>query len=168
MAPAYSASSAGTLRIPLHRFATHAFLSVLATLIPEIFQKWDTLFMIPFVAPVFGVWVDLALIWLNPLDKPRSLLYCASLTMCLGYLQQTTTTIGKGLLNSNTGFSQAQHIAVQFCLAFFIISEFEFYRAYVDFRKFESGFDAIRYFLAANVESNHVFPISRDPWGLAT
>jgi hypothetical protein len=165
MAPSNSTSSSATLRIPLRRFATHVLLSVLATLIPELFQKWDMLFIFPIVIPVFGVWTDLALVLLNPLDKTRSSLYSASLTMCLGYLHQATTVIGEGLLDSSSGFSQTQHIAVHICLAFFIISEFEFYRAYVGFRNFESGFDAIKYFLVANAESDHVFPISRDPWG---
>lgn len=85
--------------------------------------------------------------------------------MCLGYLHQATTAIGERLLDSSSGFSQTQHVAVHFCLAFFVISEFEFYRAYIDFKNFEPGLDAIKYFLVANVEPDHVFPISRDPWG---
>jgi hypothetical protein len=84
--------------------------------------------------------------------------------MCLGYLHQATTAIGERLLDSSSGFSRTQHVAVHFCLAFFVISEFEFYRAYINFRNFEQGLDPIKYFLVANVEPDHVFPISRDPW----
>jgi hypothetical protein len=58
-----------------------------------------------------------------------------------------------------------QHVAVYFCLAFFVISEFEFYRACINCNKFNPGFDPIKYFLVANVEPDHVFPVSRDSVG---
>jgi hypothetical protein len=87
--------------------------------------------------------------------------------MCLGHLHQVTTAISQYLLDSSSGFSRKQHIAVHFCLAFFIISGFEFYRAYINVKKFDPGLDPIEYFLRGNVEPNHVFPVSRDPVGFS-
>ncbi|KAF2128323.1 hypothetical protein P153DRAFT_317997, partial [Dothidotthia symphoricarpi CBS 119687] len=165
MAPSYSTSYLATLRIPPRRFATQVFFSVLATLIPSLLQKWNILLLSGLVALVCGASTDLALTYLNPLAKPRSPPYCISLSMCLGHLHQATTALGQRLLDSSSGFSQTQHAAVHFCLAFFVISEFEFYRAYTDFKNFESYLDVVKYFLLANVEPNRVFPISRDPWG---
>ncbi|KAH8688919.1 hypothetical protein GQ44DRAFT_556368, partial [Phaeosphaeriaceae sp. PMI808] len=154
-----------TLRIPLRRFATQVFFSMLANLIPNLLQKWNVLPISGLVALVCVAYTDFALTFRNPLAKPRSPQYLIPLSMCLGYLHQVTTVIGQQLLDSRSGFSQTQHVAVHFCLAFFIISEFEFYRAYINFRNFEPGFKAIKYFLLANVEPNYVFPISRDPGG---
>jgi hypothetical protein len=165
MAPPYSTSSAATLRIPLHRFATQLFFSVLATLVPSLLQKWNILPLSGLVALVCGAYSDFALTFRDPLAKSRSPQYCISLSMSLGYLHQAITVIGERLLKPSSGFSQTQHVTVHFCFAFFVISEFEFYRAYINFRNFESGLDPIKYFLVANVEPDHVFPTSRDPWG---
>lgn len=166
MAPSYSTSPHATLRIPLRRFAAQVFFSVLATVIPNLLQRWSILPISGLVALVCGASSDLALTYRNPLVKPRSPRYCISLSISLGYLHQATTAIGERLvLDPSPGFSQTQHVAVHFCLAFIVISEFEFYRAYIDFKNFEpGGLDAIKYFLVANVELDHVFPVSRDPW----
>ncbi|KAF2825313.1 hypothetical protein CC86DRAFT_264570, partial [Ophiobolus disseminans] len=90
--------------------------------------------------------------------------YCIFLSMSLGYLHQLTTAIGKYFLDSSSSLSQTQHAAVHFCLAFFIISEFEFYRVYINLKKYESSLDALKYFRRANITSERVFPVSRDPW----
>jgi len=165
MAPSCSTSSAATLQIPLRRFATQVFFSVLAILIPNLLQRWDVLPLSGLIALVCGSSADLALTFRNPLAKPRSPQYCIPLSMCLGCLHQATTALGKRLLDSSAGFSYTQHVAVHFCLAFFIISEFEFYRAYTNFKNIETGLQAIKYFVVANFEPDHVFPVSRDPWG---
>ncbi len=165
MAPSLSTSSAATLRIPLRRFATQVFFSVLATLIPNLLQKWDILPISGFIV-LYGVaYTDLALAFRDPLAKPRSPYYSIPLGMSLGYLHQITTAIGERLLDSSSGFSQTQHVAFHFCLAFFIISEFEFYRAYSESKNFEPSLNVIKHFILANVDPNHVFPVSRDPWG---
>ena len=164
MAPPYSTSSAATLRIPSRRFATQVVFSALAVLIPSLLQKCNVLPLSGLIGLVCGGYSDLALTYRNPRAKQRSAPYCIFLSTCLEYLHQATTALRERILDPSPGFSQTQHVAVHFCLALFIISEFEFYRAYIDFKGFESRLDAIKYFVKANVEADHIFPVSRDPW----
>jgi hypothetical protein len=161
MAPPYSTISATTLRIPLHRFATHIFLSALSTLIPTLLQKWDILFLSPLCAVACILWADIILESHTPPAKHRSLPYCLTLGLSLGSLHHLTTLLGRHVVK--TGFSSTQHVAVQFACAFWIITEFEFYRTYaVDFKAFPKTLEALKYGWKANIDST--FCVSREPY----
>jgi hypothetical protein len=47
------------------------------------------------------------------------------------HLHQITIAISQNHTNGSPGFAQTQHVAVHFCLAFFVISELEFWRLYI-------------------------------------
>jgi hypothetical protein len=161
MAPPYTTLSAATLRIPLHRFGTHVFLSALAALIPQLLQKWDILILSPLWAVACVLSADFILESRNRTPNHRSLPYCLALGLSLSYLHHLTTLLGRHLVAPE--FSSTQHVAVQFACAFWVITEFEFYRAYTtDFKAFASPLEALKYGWKANIDTT--FCVSREPY----
>jgi hypothetical protein len=166
MVPSNSTSSTATLRIPWRRFVTQVFFSVLVVIVSRHLQRWDDSHIRWYMA-LFGV--VLAELAMRVYDRRRArvaiLSYCLPLAVCLYETHEATTVIGIQPLRSGAVFSLTQHVAVHFCLAFFAISEIEFYRAYMDVSNLEPGLDTIKYCLLANIKPDHVFPYSRDPYG---
>ena len=169
MAPSYYPSSTATLRIPWRRFVTQVFFSVLFVTISHHVESLNDSRMKSYIRwsiALFGVvLVDLAT---RAYDRRRNRVkrfhYCLLLALCLVELHSGTTVIGEQLLESGSVFSQTQHAAVHFCVSFFVISEFEFYHAYIEFRDPKPGPDTIMCILVANVEYYHDFTYSRDPY----
>jgi hypothetical protein len=75
-----------------------------------------------------------------------------------------TKLLGRYVGDADSGFTTRQHIAVHFCLVFYVISELEFYRAYVGFDRFDK-FDTytgcLKHLPLANV--NPSFRYCREP-----
>jgi hypothetical protein len=94
---------------------------------------------------------------------PLDVFYCLFLSLVLSFLHQLTTLLGQHLLDMN-GFTGTQHVAVHFSVAFWVLTEFEFYRTYIDFRDFETTRDAIKSAWKANIDTN--LPVTRDPYGI--
>lgn len=72
-------------------------------------------------------------------------------------LHTITTLFGRYVGDRDSGFTTRQHIAVHFCLVFYVITELEFYCAYLEFEEFDTYTDCLKYLLLANV--NHYFRI---------
>ncbi|KAH7087071.1 hypothetical protein FB567DRAFT_592917 [Paraphoma chrysanthemicola] len=167
MVPPLSTSPTAKLQIPPRRFLTQICFSALATLLPNILQYFDLLFL-SFLFTLFSIaFAKIALKYHKPRSKLRSDAYLILLSYTLGYLHQLTTIIGAYSLSSagsDAELTRAQHIAVDFCLAFVIISECEFYHMYCEVKKFKTWMDMVKGLCRANIESEHVFSVSRDPW----
>jgi hypothetical protein len=97
------------------------------------------------------------------ITRPLDMFYCLFLSLVLSFLHQLTTLLGQYLLSTN-GFTGTQHVAVHFSLLFWVLTEFEFYWTYIDFRDFEATRDAIKSAWKANIDTN--FPVTRDPYGI--
>lgn len=136
IAPLLSKSYKATHRIPFRRFALQAFLSALVTLILNLLQHYDELSLSGSLS--LSV-VGLSLVILNDRNicpKTFTYSYCLALTASLTYLHQITTAIGQNHTNGSPGFARTQHVAVHFCLAFFVISELVFWRLYLAVNKY--------------------------------
>lgn len=135
MATSHTRFFVDATRIPLYRFATHLLLSTLAISVPRLLQRWDLTVLTAFIAVQLGAIAQLVAKFRNPGPQSPSPSYCTCVSMYLALLFQGTTIIGKHIADDTIGFSQNQHIVVNFCLTFFI-SEIEFYRAYTNFKDF--------------------------------
>jgi hypothetical protein len=152
-----------TLRIPLRRFLTHIFFSALAVLSLRLLQKVDLLSLIYITYYPLILLANLALHESHFITRPLDMFYCLFLSLVLSFLHQLTTLLGQYLLSTN-GFTGTQHVAVHFSLLFWVLTEFEFYWTYIDFRDFEATRDAIKSAWKANIDTN--FPVTRDPYGI--
>jgi hypothetical protein len=163
MAPPYSTISTTTLRIPPSRFLTHLLLSLLAVLIPTVLHHWDVLVLIYIPAFPLTLLTNLLLYESGFVARPLSIPYCFSLSTCLAGLHHFTTYLRTYLLSHDgAGFGSTQHLAVHGALAFWVISEFEFYRVYAEFRGFETTKEVLKGGWKAN--SDQDFKVSREPY----
>jgi hypothetical protein len=80
----------------------------------------------------------------------------------IGVLHSVTTLLGTYVCGSDSGFPRRQHIAVNFCLVFCFITEFEFYHAYTKFKKCDTNLDCLKNVPFANVDPSFLY--RREPF----
>lgn len=162
MYPPRITKHAGSPHISPARFIAQILVSTLDVLISHFLQRYDAVYMSDFIAPFIVLPIEIVLMLLS--RAPRSSRsYDRFTTYSLEWLYQFTTLISKYVLAPDTGFTQSQHIAVHFSLVFFLLSEMEYYRAYVKSENYHEGFRNWKYSLLADVEPYKAFPVSRDP-----
>lgn len=174
MTLSHSTPSSEAARIPLRSFATNFLLSAVVAAIPRLFQYFggpqlkDIMVLISYNATILCVLAIYSL-WIDSSRKEAFLpkeIHSALFTHLIAALNIITIFIGRHQGDPVSGFTTRQHIAVHFCLVFFVITEFEFYRAYILFRKFDTYTDCFKHFLEANVDP--LFPYRRDPMWYTT
>lgn len=153
-------------RIPLRCFAAHALLSALAVAIPQLFQfsagtylKDATLFLSWNTTHICGFLVHIILSFRN---FDININYSIAASHIIASLHVITLLLGKYVSDPSSGFTQRQHIVVHFCLVFYVITELEFYRAYANFKKFDTYTDAFKRLHLANADPT--FTYCRDPF----
>jgi hypothetical protein len=152
------------LRIPFRRFAVQLLFSILVTAATTLFKNLDLLDFSELFIILCGCLTGFVLEIRNCPDRPRSFLYCTSLSTCLAYLHYATTAIEKGVVGFHQTFAHRQYMAVHLCLVFLVISKFEFYHTYYESQDFKLDLDFFKNIYKANNESDCVFPVSHDPW----
>ncbi|KAJ4375798.1 hypothetical protein N0V83_001075 [Neocucurbitaria cava] len=169
MKPSHSTPSSEAARIPLRRFATHFLLSTLATAIPQLLQyfggvylkdmiilmSWSSTHMCGFVFHALSSDA-------HDMTSIADTIYDAAGSCLIATLHIITILLGRYVGDPDSGFTTRQHIAVHFCLVFYVITELEFYRAYVKFKKFDTYTDCLKYWPLANVD--YSFPHRREPF----
>jgi hypothetical protein len=172
MTPSHSTpSSEAAARIPLQRFAMHFLLATLATAIPQLLQYFagaylkDVIVSLSWSAThMCGFAIHVLLAVRNSHDKAffSDGIYGVVTSSLIATLHIIATQLGIYLGDPDSGFTTRQHIAVHFCLVFNVITELEFYRAYIKFEKFDTYTDCLKYLPLANVNSS--FPYCREPF----
>jgi hypothetical protein len=89
-------------------------------------------------------------------------IYGIAASSLIATLHIITTLFGESVGDSDSGFTARQHIAVHFCLVFYVITELEFYRAYIKFENFDTYTDCLKRLPLANVDPS--FPYCREPF----
>jgi hypothetical protein len=142
------------LHLSLRRFVIYLSVSAVAVSLPSlVLQMTGNAFLIPCIAFQCGAIFSVASQFI-PGMLPTSYPYSICTSLLLASLHPLTTLIEPhGAPDQD--FSPTQHAAVNLGLAFFVLSECEFYRAYVTFRP-----GAL--FLFANVDRE--FPMARETY----
>lgn len=89
-------------------------------------------------------------------------IYGTANSILITTLHIITTLLGRYVVDSDSGFTRYQHIAVHLCLVFYVITEFEFYRVYIQFENLDTYTEYLKHLSLANV--NPSSPYRRDPF----
>ncbi|KAF1915276.1 hypothetical protein BDU57DRAFT_268413 [Ampelomyces quisqualis] len=155
--------------ISYRRFAAHILLSWLAVCILHLMWQFAIHWMLAWgFAWIGGTLVCYAFDVLNISSHPPPHMYCIYTCILLASLRPLTSFINEWCTNHvEPGFTQTQYLAVNFALAFLVLTELEYYRSYIIFTKsFGQTFSFPRLAFLANV--NRTFRLSRDPWAYLT
>jgi hypothetical protein len=111
-----------------------------------------------------GFAIYVLLVIRNPNDKaffPGGI-YGTAASSLIATLHIITISLGKYVGDPDSSLTTQQHIAVHFCLVFYIITDLEFYCAYIEFKEFDTYTDCLEYLSLANV--NPTFSYCREPF----
>jgi hypothetical protein len=163
MTPTHSTPSSEAARVPLRRFATHFLLSTLATAIPQLLHHLagpdfkDGIVSLSWSAThICGFAIHVLLAFFDPHYKAffPDVIYGMTGSSLTATLHIITISLRRYL---SEGFTLRQHIAVHFCLVFYVISELEFYRACVKFEKSDTYTSCLKSLPPANVNRSSMY-----------
>jgi hypothetical protein len=143
------------LHLSLARYIAYLLISGLAVYVSGLdLHVEDNALLIGCISWECGVLISITNHFLRPLILPASFLYCIPMALLLVALRPATTLLGRYAV-PYPRFAENQHMAVHLALAFYVLSETKFYRAYAAFRPGDL-------FLLANVDRE--FPMARETY----
>jgi hypothetical protein len=176
MTPVHPTPSREATRIPPQRFLTHVLFSASATATPQVlhyllsryFPGYDPKDSIVTLNWSLTAGCGIAIYaHVHPIPsngpfrhKLARAIYAGLASHLVAAQYPLTLLLGRHMRDPTSGFPPRQHIAVHFCMAFCAISELEFYRAYMHFKKFETYTACFRNLLRANFDLE--FDYTRD------
>jgi hypothetical protein len=172
MIPSDSPPYSQTARIPPQRFMIHLLLSALATTIPQLIrylggaQLEDIVTILSWsLTNTCGHITHHVLAMRHPHDRDSLAddMYSCATTALVAALHVVTILLGRYVHDAENGFTTLQHMAVHFCLVFYVISELEFYRAYAKFARFATYKECFKRLHRAHTDPGFVY--CRDPFG---
>ncbi|KAF1834222.1 hypothetical protein BDW02DRAFT_598347 [Decorospora gaudefroyi] len=152
-----------TVHISVRHYTALLLLSLLTVQLSDFFARSPHFAILVLgCAPPCGfiIWITTQF---GPPGIPTSPPYCIATAYVLLYLYEGATAIEKYATSLGSNFSRTQHSVVHFGLAFFVLSELEFYRQYIAFRGIQDWRTALRELPWANYD--RTFAVTRDPLG---